>query len=208
MPAKHLPGFFERWSRLDNYLRSTLFTFWHVGVESQQLDRGMVDELAQYVAGETDKHKRGKAYFTIGKLGLRCRSIDCARILIEAIGREKDKYVLSSLLDRLADIEKPREVDLSPVFPLLKDTKWLVRHAAIRASGNSDSPEAEAEIIAVLNGATDHYDITYCISTLSTIGSLSAIPHIEKHFSSRKQDVKLSARYAVHAIMARHGVRP
>jgi hypothetical protein len=182
---------------------------WHACREAEQLsDRSMVDELAEYVAIEPNKKKRDRAYFIVGKLGLRCRTVDCARILVGSIHRETDKYVLSNILDRLSALEKPREVDLSPVFPLLKDTRWLVRHAAIQALKNSDSPKAEAEVIAVLNRSDDAYDMTYCHSTLSTIGSMEAIPYIEKNFSSPKRDVKHSAQYAVHAIMARHGVRP
>lgn len=209
MKSKDEAAFRERWDRLDTEMRATLYTYWHTGVEPLQPEyRGMVDELAEYVLNESDKKKRGSAYFTIGKLGLRCRSVDCARILIDAIGREKDRYVLMSLLDRLADIEKPREVDLSPVFPLLKDARSLVRHSAIKALGNSDSPEAEAQVIAHLNSSTGPYDISYCNGTLATIGSMDAIPHIERNFNSPKSDIKHSARYAVHAIMARHGVRP
>jgi len=209
MLRKSLADLIDRMNRNEPVLNSDDSISWHAHRDAERLsDRMMVDELAEYVAGEKDKKKRDAAYFMIGKLGLQCRSVDCARILISSLQREKDKYVLSSMLDRLADIEKPREVDLSPVFPFLTDTRWLVRHSAIRAVGNSDSPEAEAEIIAVLLGATDHFDIMYCNGTLSTIGSPDAIPHIEKNFTSRKQDVKHSAMHAVHAIMARHGVRP
>jgi len=201
--------FLNRWGRLDEQMRSTFHTYWHAGVESQHpVDPGMVDELSEYLASERDKEKRNAAYFTIGKLGLRCRSVDCARILIGAIGREKDKYVLSSLLDRIADIEKPREVDLRPIFPFLRDSRWLVRYAAIGAVGNSDSPEAEAEVIAHLTSTTDPNDIVCCNRTLGTIGTLSAIQHIEKNFASSNRDVKASAEHAVHAVMARHGVRP
>ena len=199
----------DRMTREEPLMDSANSVSWHAHREAEQLsDRSMVDELGDYVATERDKKKRDAAYFMIGKLGLKCRSVDCARILIGSLHREKDKYILSAMLDRIADIEKPREVDLSPVFPFLKDSRWLVRHSAIGAVKNSDSPEAEAEIIAVLNSATDPYDLTYCNSTLGTIGSMDAIPHIEKNFSSRKRDVKHSAQSAVHAIMARYEVRP
>jgi len=210
MLRKTLTDLVERMTRREAVLTSSKDSIsWNAHRDAEELsDRSMVDELAQYVTIERIKEKRSAAYFMIGKLGLKCRSVDCARILIGSVHREKDKYVLSSMLDRLADIEKPREVDLTPIFPLLKDPRWSVRLSAISAVKNSDSPEAEAAILAVLNSTTDPYDITHCNSTLSTMGSMDAIPHIKKNFESRKQDIKHSAQYAVHAIMARHGVRP
>jgi len=181
---------------------------WHALREAEQLsDPTMIDELSEYVKRESDKQKRGAAYFIIGKLGLKCRSIDCARTLISASQREKDKYILASLLDRLANIQKPREVDLSPVFPLLKDTRWLVRYSAIGALRNSASPECESEIIAILDSSSDPDDIIYCNATLNSIGSIGAIPHIEKHMTSRKRDIKISGKLAIEAIMERHHER-
>ncbi|MEX3910114.1 hypothetical protein AB4Y33_43160, partial [Paraburkholderia sp. BR14319] len=39
----------------------------------------------------------------------------------------------ASLLERLADIPKPESVDVRPLFPFLKDKRWLVRHSAIQS---------------------------------------------------------------------------
>ncbi len=209
MLRKSLIALIDRMCREEPNVNSDNSVSWHAYREAEQLsDPSMVDEFSEFLNTEKEKKRRAAAYFIVGKLGLKCRSADCARILIGAISREKDRYIVSSILDRLAAIEKPREVDLSPIFPLLKESKWIVRQSAIGALAKSDSSEAEVEVIAVLIATSDPNDIICCNQTLGEIGSMDAIPHIEKNLTSRKRDVKYTANYAVQSIMARHGVQP
>jgi HEAT repeat protein len=107
------------------------------------------------------------------------------------------------LFDALGDVRKPRNLDLTPVFRLLQDDRWLVRHSAIRALRHADSPEAEDQLIEVLNTTGDPYDVVYCQATLNEIGTAKSIPHLQKNLDSRKRDVKSSARYAIEAIESR-----
>ena len=107
---------------------------WHAYREAETLsDSSAVDELADYITKEEDKERRKTAYFILGKLGQKVRSMDCASILLSRLSYEKEKYVLSSLLDALSQIAKPGSLDLSSVCRLLHDDRWMVRHSAIQA---------------------------------------------------------------------------
>jgi HEAT repeat protein len=177
---------------------------WRAYREAETLsDASMVDELADYVAHEKDKKRRRAAYFILGELGQKVRSLDCASILISRLQREENKYVLSSLLDAVRGVSKPRDLDLGPVFRLLDDDRWLVRHSAIQALSRTDSPEAEDELIELLNATSDPFDIVYCQATLNEIGTAKSIPNLQKNLGSRKRDVKDSARLAIEAIESR-----
>ena len=177
---------------------------WHAHREAETLsDSSMVDELADYVAHEKDKKRRQAAYFILGKLGQKVRSQDCASILISRLQQEENKYVLSSLLDATSGVSKLQELDLRPVFRLLDDERWLVRHSAIRALSRTDSPDVEDRLIELLNATSDPFDITYCQATLNEIGTAKSLPHLQKNLSSRKRDVKDSARLAIEAIESR-----
>lgn len=180
---------------------------WHAHREAEALsDSSLVDELADFVAHEKMKERRSAAYFILGKLGRKVRDRDCASILLSRLGQEEDKYLLSNVLKALSGISKPRSLELGPVFRLLHDDRWLVRRAAIQALGRTDSPEAEDQLIEILNTTSDPYDVTCCQATLNKIGTAKAIPHLKRNLASRKRDVKSSAQSAIEAIESREKI--
>src|SRR5579863_7256658 len=163
---------------------------WKAYLEAETLDDpSIADELAEYLRHESDKKLRRHAYFILGKLGQRVRGPDCASILLSHLGAENNKYVLAVLLESLAGVRKPADLDIAPVFRFLQDDRWLVRHAAIQALRHTDSPVAEDQLLHLLETTSDPYDMTYCHATLNEIGSAKAIPFLEKNLRSRKVDV-------------------
>jgi len=123
---------------------------------------------------------------------------------VAQVKKEKNKYVLATLLDALGHVSKPSDLDLTPVYALLTDEKWLVRHSAIQSLKRTSSPTAEDMILHVLETASDPYDLIYCQATLNEIGTVKAIPFIAKNLKSRKRDVKGTARSAIEAIERRN----
>lgn len=177
---------------------------WHAYREAEQLvDSSLVDELAEYVQRESSKERRGAAYFILGKLGQKIRGSDCAAILVSHVKSETNKYVLSNLLNALGGVCKPRELDLRPIFQLLQDERWSVRHSAITALRRTDSPEVEDHVLQLLEMTSDPFDMIYCHATLNEIGTAKSLPFIEKNLKSRKRDVKMSAQLAIEAINTR-----
>jgi len=174
---------------------------WQAHREAENLaDAWMVDELAEYVLKERDKERRAAAYFILGKLGLKIRNSDCASILLSRVDKEQDKYVLSSLLDLLSKLHKPRNLDLEPVFRLLRDQRWQVRYSAIQALSYADAPEAEDKLIEILDTTSNLDDILYCQGALHETGTVKSIPYLERNLSSKKTKLKSSARAAIKAI--------
>ena|ERR1017187_9800850 len=177
---------------------------WKAHREAETLDDpSIVDELAEYLPHEPDKELRRQAYFILGKLGQKIRGRDCASILLSHLSAETNKYVLSVLLDALGSVHQPGDLDLTPLFRLLEDDRWLVRHSAIQALKHVDSPAVEDHVLHLPGGTSDPNDMTYCHATLNEIGSAKAIPQLETNLKSRKADVKMSAKFAIEAIKAR-----
>jgi len=178
---------------------------WLAHREAEALTDGtMVGELAASVQAERSKHRRMSCYFVIGKIGHNLRDPEAAVVLLSLLESERDKYNLATLLECVGEIPKAAECDLSRVYGLLQDKRWLVRHAAIRALNNSTSPEAEQRLLHHLAETTDPDDQIYCHAVLNRIGTRRAIGPIELNLKSRKRDVKLSAQSALAAIRARH----
>ncbi len=177
---------------------------WAAHREAEQFtDISMVSELAE-AARTLPTAKRRGCYFTIGKIGLNLQDEHCAAVLLDLLPAESDKYNLDCLLQRVGEIPKGPTFDLSVVFPLLDDRRWLVRHAAIRALDYSANPDVEGQLIKHLLATMDAYDQTYCHAVLNHIGTRRALPAIEANLKSRKRDVKMSAEFAVHAIRERY----
>jgi HEAT repeat protein len=177
---------------------------WHAHREAEALsDAYLINELAEYVQRESKQDCRRAAYFILGKLGEKFPASECAAILVAQAKKEKNKYVLATLLDALAHVSKPSDLDLTPVYALLADEGWLVRHSAIQSLKRTNSPKVEDIILHVLETTSDPYDLVYCQATLNEIGSAKAIPFIAKNLKSRKRDVKDPAQLAIEAIEAR-----
>lgn len=177
---------------------------WHARREAEGLnDRSMISEIVDFLDAKPGKGERQAAYFIIGKLGKNLQDPECASVLLSFISQESDKYALASLLERLADIRKPADMDLKPIFDLLVDQRWLVRYAAIQALNKTCSPEAEARLLELMSASSDSYDLINCHAVLNRIGTSRAIPLLQRGLSSRKRDVKRSAQAAIEAIQAR-----
>ncbi|QBP76624.1 HEAT repeat domain-containing protein [Herbaspirillum huttiense] len=177
---------------------------WHAYREAEKLiDETLIEELRDFLKQKLTKEQRRAAYFIIGKIGKNCASAECALLLLNSVSAETDKYSLSSLLDLISDLPKPLHLDLSPLYFLLSDKRWLVRHSAIKSLMYCHHPEAEDKLISVLENTDSSYEIVYCQATLNNIGTSKALPALSKNLKSRKPDVKISAELAVEAILQR-----
>jgi hypothetical protein len=180
---------------------------WAAHREAERLtDITMVDELAEAVSGGLPTDKRRDCYFTIGKIGANLGDEHCAAVLLSLLPGETNKYNLDAMLHGIGHIPKGPNFDLSPIFPLLADSRWMVRHAAINALDNSANPDTETRVLDHLAATTDSYEQTYCHAVLSNIGTLRSLPAVEANLKSRKRDVKESARWAANAIRVRNGL--
>lgn len=177
---------------------------WHAYREAESLQElSAIQELDAFLRGGPSKAERSAAYFMIGAIGNNLEESRCASTLISYIPSETDKQALATLLDGIAKIPLAIGTDLEPVYELLRDTRWLVRHRAIQALRTSTAPETEDRLLAVLVESTDPYDRVYCHSVLNRIGTLKSIPALEAGLESSKRDVKLSAKAAIQEILLR-----
>lgn len=199
-----LEDLIERMTTREQVKSSNESASWHAYREAEMLDSfAVVDELDAYLAKRRSGRERAAAYFIIDKVGKNLGDPRCASRLIGYVSGETDKYALSWLLEKLADIPMPAGENLEPVYALLRDKRWLVRQSAIRALIGSRDSEAEDKLLEVLAETSDPSDITYCHATLNRIGTRKSLPVLEQALTSRKRDVKLSAQLAIEAILAR-----
>ena len=178
---------------------------WKALREAEKVENtAYIPQLISFIDSHKDKKKRDRSYFLLGHIAKNTSDLKAVAYLISRINQETDKYIISALLDRIAAIKKPIGTDLQPLIQATKSDKWLIRHSAIRSLKNALDSVAETALIEILNDSDDPYDLVYTNATINTIGTLRAIPFLEKHLKSRKRDVKDSAKYAIEEIKKRH----
>lgn len=179
---------------------------WNALREAETLDnKDFITDLIIFIDKEKDKKKRDAGYFLLGHIAKNTNDTTALNFLIQGVNIETDKYIVASLLDRIGNIKKPIGTDLQPLIHATKNDKWLIRHSAIQSLNNSSDEVAEATLIEILDSSNDSYNLTYANSTLNKIGTLRAIPYLEKHLKSKKRDVKNSAKFAIETILKRNG---
>ena len=205
---QYLQNLIERICTVEELANSGDSVSWAALREAEGLtELSMASELVEFLDTNPKKDQRQAAYFIIGKIGKNLQEPSCALVLLTYVEKEKDKYALASLLERVADIRKPSDIDLNPIYHFLNDKRWLVRHSAIQALINTDSHEAEDKLLAVMEESNDPHDLVYCQAALNRVGSIKSLPMLEKSLKSRKRDVKHSAQAAIEAIQARYSAQ-
>lgn len=177
---------------------------WIATREAEKLSQEeYVTQLIDFIENEKNKKKRDKAYFVLSKIAMNLDNLDAAKFLISRIDKETDKYILMSILDRIADLKKPKGTNLTNILKATENEKWQIRYSAIGALKNVNDEKAENHLLSILNNTEDKFNIIYCISTLSYIGTENAIPLLEKHLESRTRDIKIGADNAIKEIRNR-----
>ena len=174
---------------------------WKALREAEKLtDVSFIPQLIEFIDKEKDKKKRDRAYFVLGKIAQNTNDLTSTKFLISRVDKETDKYVISYLLDRIQDLQKPKDIDIQPIVNAINNKNWQIKHSAITALRHTNNPLVEDVMINILENATSEYELGNAIGTLSNVGTKKSIPHLTKFVSHKKEDVSNSALYAIIAI--------
>lgn len=200
----------ERMNTVENVRESSDSISWKAHREAETLDDASLYPLLQEIICENSKPKekknRGAAYFIIGKLLINSFHKAACEFFIAQLMVETDKYIIASMLERMADIEIPSDICIEPLVYHSRNEKWLIRHSAICALGSSRTEMSKAALAFYLNQEDEKaykQEIIYANASLGRIGELSDIPLLEKHILSRSRDIKISAQFAIDRIRKR-----
>jgi uncharacterized membrane protein YheB (UPF0754 family) len=153
-----------------------------------------IDTIIDNIISEKNKNRRNYMYFIVGRI---CENKPYQRgleFLIDQIDKETDKYIISGILDRISDLEKPAITNLSKIFEAINHKTWQVKYSAINALSNTNNPKVEKRMIAIMESTTEgKYEIIYPMSVLYNCGSVNCIPFIEKQILSKSRNIKSQA---------------
>lgn len=181
---------------------------WHAYREAERISDETVYPVLMKIVEENPKSNkvRRASYTIIGYCLRNAFNKEACVYLIQRLGVESNKYVVESILDGLARICIPDDVDMSLVIKCSQNEKWQIRHSAINALGSSATQTNRDALLFFVNQEDEKkysYEITYANASLGKIGLKDDIPFLEKHIKSRKRDIRDSAVFAIERIKER-----
>ena len=109
-----------------------------------------------------DKQFRREAYFIWGNLLQYIPQKEYIQFYLEQMEKDTDKYMVSAMLERIAEMEKidmPKDLNIDVAIKLSKNEKWQIRHSAIRALRTFDMEESRQALRDYI-GQTDEKNIS------------------------------------------------
>ena len=208
-------------TREEQFTVSSETTSWKALREAETLTDPELFPLLQEIIEEHEgKRKemreiRSAAYFIFGRLMQASFDQDACAFFLQRLSVETDKYILSSMLDRVYDWWKPAgksipaSLDIFPILTLTKNAQRHVRHGAIRALAacpRKESRDALTYYLTQEDEKTYKYEIYYANIAMQGIGEPEDIPLLERSLKSRRRDIKITAQYAIQFIRERNGL--
>jgi len=203
----------------EHFIISTETTSWKARRKAETLTDPLLFPLLQEIIEEHDGKKkdrreiRNAAYFIFGRLMQASFEEDACAFFLHRLGVETDKYILSSMLDRVHDWWRPSgkaipvSLDISNILTLAKDDRNLVRHSAIHALGACPREESRNVLRYYLLQEDEkayQYEIYYANIAMQGIGEPEDIPLLKRFLKSRRPDIKITAQYAIQFIQERN----
>ncbi len=211
MSREYVWSLIERMTVKETLSSSRESISWNAHMEARTLtDASLYPELKNIILSrqkKSDKDIRSAAYYTMGCLFKNCPSTEYLGFYLSRLDSETDKYILSSVLDRIAALPAlPEGIDIRPVIRLTSSDKWLIRHSAINALGacpGTESREALSRFLCQTDEKRYRYEIIYASAAMGRVGTADEIPLLRPHTTSRVRDIRYSAAQAIDAILQR-----
>lgn len=110
------------------------------------------------------------------------------------------------MLNRLADIEKPPAIDISPILRCAQSEKSLIRQSAISALAKTRHEAAKEAVRAIArldNHKKNKCDIVSAIAVLGQIGDEQDIEALTPLLTNRIRDIRDSTAFAIRRLQAK-----
>lgn len=124
-----------------------------------------------FISGISNEDVRSTVYVMLSRISNRNKSLDVQNLLIEKIGSEVNKDILSVLFDAISNGVR---INVSKVIPYIYHASPRTRHAAMRSLGVADKTsrsEAETALLDRAQKKADQFDFMNICEGLEGCGS-------------------------------------
>jgi hypothetical protein len=131
---KYLEELIEKMSRKEDVLSSEESVRYLAYCEAADLSNSdFLPQLITFVENNSHSNrKRAAAYYIIGKILISNPISEFINFLLERLNVETDDTIIASILDRLADIRFPEEINVDPIIQCTESEILQIRQSANR----------------------------------------------------------------------------
>jgi hypothetical protein len=191
---------------IDGTYESNKTVSWAAHEEARQLNNIVFFSELSVIINKTENGDiKRHAYFILGHNAKNTKDLEATKYLLKRLPNEKDKTILVTILDRLAELFKPSELDTSQIYKLTGNRNWQIRGSAFQALTNNEN-KVEDFLINKLTTTDKKDDIRPLLSSLMYVGTAKAIPQVEKHLKSRQPFIKSYSINILTVIMLREKI--
>ncbi|OKP99308.1 HEAT repeat domain-containing protein [Paenibacillus sp. P46E] len=213
---KYIRNLINRMTTIDNAKSSDESISFNAHREAELLiDEDLIPILVEQIrssGGQEVKSFRKAAYFILSELLQIHENDEVLQFLINQLKLESDKYVISSMLDRISELNKPNSIELDQIFQFVHHKVWIIRHSAINALKKTRNPKARKIILKLILRFKEDIkknkdSIIYSISTLSDIGIVEDLDLLNELSVNKIRDIRESSNFAIESINKRNSKR-
>lgn len=188
---------------IDGTYESAKTISWAAYEEARQLvNSDLFSELYEIINNSDDEKIKRLAYFILGHNAKNTKDLEATQYLLKKLYEEKDKIILVTILDRLAELYKPASLDTSQIYKLTGNRNWQIRGSAFEALTNNED-KVEDFLIDKLITTDKKDDIRPLLSSLMYVGTSKSLPHVEKQLKNRQPFIKSYSINVLTVIMLR-----
>ena len=165
-----------------------------------------IPQLFEYLSCKQSSENRENAYFILGNLLRKTKDNMQIQMFVDCLKAEKKSNVLAEILDKLSEIVLSELIDINPIFDLMENKDWKIRHNAILALSKANQDVAKEnirEIIRSFRERKDKLDVVYATAVIGQIGDNSDIAMLQELLSSKVKDVRDSAKFAIQSLQSK-----
>jgi HEAT repeat protein len=166
-----------------------------------------IDSIIENISSKKKPKRRGAMYFIVGRIIEHNYYEFGMLFLIDRLDFETNKYIISAMLDRIAETHKPAHLDLTKIFKCLKHKDWLVRFSAITALNKTDNAAVDDYAIEILEDPKEtriHQELA--LTVVYNVGTLKCLPIIEKLTQSKSRILKEQAKEVLKTLKEKYNI--
>lgn len=163
-----------------------------------------IETLIETHQDAKDKKYRELAYFIYGKTLTHIPISKNMKYYLSLLEKEKDQTNIVTLLNRIEEINIPKNTSPSIIIQYTKNKNSAIRESAILAlksfPHSSEAKETLKDIINKNISKANENEILYAIAAYNSFANTDDIELIKKHMNSRNKDIRESSLYLLNKI--------
>lgn len=174
---------------------------WQAHQEALKLDDPEYFRILKEILEEVETlEQKSNTYFLIACLGENLKDSSIIEFLLKKLRTEENESLIHLMFTKIYTAQVTFSKNNEVILKFLTDERPLIRQSAIRVLylDRSNDTKVEKALLEVLDFPYDEFDIRYASASLAQVGSIKAIPYLERAFNEvENEEIKTTIEEAM-----------